>query len=168
MYVDPELNCAIDHRRECRTAAVGCTACPPMEDRLMIWPEPCLCMTGNAAAIPCRKPRMFTSIVRFHSSILSSSSFESGITADAINMTSTRPKCSTANLVKAWHIFKVGDIQSVEFSAAPHRFELLRSAFSTGRCVAPRERRVPPLRASSRASATPMPLLAPVIRIVLF
>lgn len=54
---------------------------------------------GNPAAIPWRTPRMFTSIIRSHSSTFSDSSGERGITPALFRITSTRPNvlCAKPN-----------------------------------------------------------------------
>jgi hypothetical protein len=73
------------------TAAVGSTSLVPMEATLTMRPLPWARITGRAALIPWSTPRMFTSIIRFHSSTLSSARADSGMTPALLIMTSTPP-----------------------------------------------------------------------------
>ncbi len=72
-----------------------------MDDTLMMWPDPCASILGSTAAMPCRTPRMLTSIIRFHSSTFSAASGDSGITPALLTSTSTRPNSVSANRANA-------------------------------------------------------------------
>ncbi|MCY1437561.1 hypothetical protein D9M71_537280 [compost metagenome] len=132
----------------------------------MIWPARCCCMSGSVAAIPCSTPRMFTSIIRFHSLTFNASSFESGITPALLMSTSTRPCNSTAKSMKDCMSSRLVT-SSASTSAVPPA-ERMSSARASRRSVrrAPRTTRAP-LLASRRAVASPIPLLAPVITMTL-
>src|SRR6266478_59641 len=137
-----------------------------MEERLIICPDPCFFMIGSVAAIPCNTPRIFTSIMRFHSSTLSSSSLESGITPALFTITSIRPQVSRPNLTNAWTSSRVVTSKA-RYSALPPSFRSASaSVFNRPVRLAPRTTAAP-FRLSTRAVASPMPLLAPVMRTTL-
>ncbi len=62
----------------------------------MTCPNPCASMRGSTAAMPCRTPRMLTSIIQSHSSTFSAASGDSGITPALFTSTSIRPNSATA------------------------------------------------------------------------
>ncbi|MNP22551.1 hypothetical protein D3C76_1152280 [compost metagenome] len=132
----------------------------------MICPARWRCISGNVAAIPCSTPRIFTSIIRSHSSTLSASSLERGITPALLTSTSTRSKQVTAKSMKSWTSF-LSVTSRARNSALPPQ-ALISPAIFSSRSV----RRAPsttfaPWLASSRAAASPIPLLAPVIAMTL-
>src|SRR6476660_1962156 len=57
-----------------------------------MWPDFLARMPGSTAAIPCNTPRIFTSIMRFHSSTLTSWRGERGMMPALFTSTSTDAK----------------------------------------------------------------------------
>ncbi|MNM90476.1 hypothetical protein D3C81_1027390 [compost metagenome] len=133
-----------------------------MEAILIIWPARCCCMSGSVVAMPCSTPRMLTSIIRFHSSTLSASSFESGMTPALLTRTSTRPCNSTVKSMKDCMSSRLVTSSPITSAVPPaERISLARASRRSVR-RAPKTTRAP-LLASRRAVASPIPLLAPVI-----
>src|SRR6266853_3626599 len=100
-----------------------------MEDRLIICPAPCFFMIGSVAAIPCNTPRIFTSIMRFHSSTLSSSSLRErhhpGVIHDYVDSATS----FQTELDKRLDILKGCDVQSPVFSSSAIITELFCDCF---------------------------------------
>ncbi len=91
--------------RDCPDCKLGCTIYRSRgkngvsSDRGQIHKLPeVLLEGGQAAATPCRTPRIFTSIIRFYSSTFS---LESGIKPALLTITSMRPNLSLAKSTKA-------------------------------------------------------------------
>src|SRR3989442_8695152 len=82
-----------------------------MDERLMTWPAFRAVMCGSTAAMPWRTPRMFTSIMRFHSSILSSASGESGITPRVIDDRVDPAEFFQREFGEALHVCEIRDVE---------------------------------------------------------
>ena len=116
-----------------------------MEAMLTNWPARWRCISGRPAAMPCSTPRMFTSIMRFHSSTFSASSGESGITPALLMITSTRPKRCSAKSTKAWVSSRLVT-SSARQAATPPRSPISATSFSSRRDAARPARRLRPGR----------------------
>lgn len=66
-----------------------------------MWPDFLARMPGSTAAIPCHMPRIFTSIMRFHSSTLTPWRGERGMMPALFTSTSTGPNCSAPKAANA-------------------------------------------------------------------
>ena len=116
------------------TAQVGQTWWPPIEERLMIWPDFRARMSGSTAAMPWRTPRMFTSIIWFHSSIFSSCKRRERHDAGVVDEDVDGAELLAREVGERLHVIEAGDVECAALGGAAGRADLARRVFRADRC----------------------------------